>query len=241
MQAAVGSQCVDCVRAARPPAVERARRWNASQPLLVTYVIIAINVAVLVLAALQGAKLLDGEGTVANNLGLFGPFVADGEWYRVVTAGFVHAGIIHLAMNMWVLWTLGRLLEPTLGHLRFAALYGAGMLAGAAGALVVDPNALTVGASGAIFGLLAAAAVGLRHRGVDIWRSGIGQVLVINLVFTFAVPGISIGGHIGGLIGGGLAGWVLLHPLAPRRAPMDLLGPLAVALVSLMVCAVAVS
>jgi len=217
VQASVGSHCLDCVKAAQPPVTERVRRWNAGQPLIATKVLLGLNVAVFL-------------------IGLYGPWVAGGEWYRLVTSGFVHLGLLHLAMNMWVLWILGQLLEPPLGRLRFVSLYFASLLAGAAGVLILDPNALTVGASGAIFGLLGAAVIGLRHRGINIWRTGIGQVLIINLVLTFTIPGISIGGHIGGLVGGFAAGWVLLHPMAHLRRPMDLLAPLVVGVVSVVIC-----
>ena len=141
-----------------------------------------------------------GGGVVARNRqalewGLFGPAVAEGEWYRLVTSGFIHANALHLIMNMFVIWFVGRELEPLLGRLRFGLLYIAALLAGSAGALLMNPNAFTVGASGAAFGLMGALAVGMRLRGIDIWRTGIGSILVINLLFTFAVPGISIGGH----------------------------------------------
>ena len=105
--------------------------------------------------------------------------------------------------------------------MRFGLLYFASLLAGSAGALLLSPNALTVGASGAAFGLMGALAVGMRLRGVDIWRTGIGTLLVINLLFTFAVPGISIGGHLGGLLGGVIAGWVLLQALPWTEADRE--------------------
>ncbi len=94
----------------------------------------------------------------------------------------------------------------------------------------MNPNAFTVGASGAAFGLMGALAVGMRLRGIDIWRTGIGSILVINLLFTFAVPGISIGGHLGGLVGGLVAGWFLLQVRRPGvPAPLvDLVAPMAV-------------
>ena len=99
-----------------------------------------------------------------------------------MTSGFLHFGIIHLAFNMLLLFQLGNLLEPAIGRVRFALLYFAALLAGSAGALILSPNALSGGASGAVFGLMAAAFVGLRNRGVNPFSTGIGSVLVINLV-----------------------------------------------------------
>jgi membrane associated rhomboid family serine protease len=104
------------------------------------------------------------------------------------------------------------LLEPAIGRVRFALLYFAALLAGSAGALLVTPGSLSGGASGAVFGLMAAAFVGLRNRGVNPFSTGIGTVLVINLILTFALPGISIGAHIGGIVGGAAAGWVIMAP-----------------------------
>lgn len=234
MPASVGSQCLDCLKASIPPPVERVKRWNATQHRLVTMTFIAINVAVFVYGALQ-TGVTNGQGSVERNLALFGPFVAEGQWYRLVTSGFVHAGLLHLAMNMFVIWIAGSQLEPLLGRLRFALLYLASLLAGSAGALLLSPDVFTVGASGAAFGLMGALAVGMRHRGMDIWRSGVGTLIVINLVITFAVPGISLGGHLGGLFGGIAAGWPMLRVRRPgvKPPPIDLLAPLLVIALSL--------
>ena len=201
MQASVGSQCVECVRSARPPTVERLRRWNAGQTAIMTKAIIAANVLVFVIG-LNGGNLLNGEGSVQVDLGLNAIPVRNGEWYRLITSGFTHAGLLHLALNMWFIWIIGQMLERAIGSLRFTLLYFAALLAGSAGALIADPYALTVGASGAAFGLLGAMAVGMRQRGMSVLRSDIGMLLILNLVLTFAIPGIAIGGHIGGLIGG---------------------------------------
>ena len=196
-----------------PPPTERIRRWNAHQHRLVTMLFIAINVAVFVYGAIRAGTFV-GRGTVELDLALFGPFVAEGEWYRVVTSGFAHAGVLHLAMNMFVIWMAGSQLEPLLGRLRFTLLYVASLLAGSAGVLLVSPNVFTVGASGAAFGLMGAMAVGMRHRGIDIWRAGVGTVILINLLITVTVPGISLGGHLGGLFGGIAAGWAMLRVAA---------------------------
>jgi membrane associated rhomboid family serine protease len=210
--AAVGAHCVECVKAAGPSKVIEVRRWNARHDFLITSILIAINAAVFVIGSLRpglpnGAS---GSDRTFESYALYGPYIRlRHEWWRIVTSGFLHANFFHLLMNMAVLAQLGRLLEGPLGRVRYTTLYAVGLLGGAAGALLVTPNSPTVGASGAIFGLLGCTAVIMRQRGINVWQSGIGALIVINLVITFAVPGISVGGHVGGLLSGGAAGYFL--------------------------------
>jgi membrane associated rhomboid family serine protease len=218
--APVGSHCFECIRAARPPARERARRWNAAAGVVATKVLIATNVLAYVLIAASAAGGRSG-GNLEARLVLFGPAVASGQWYRMVTTGFVHFGLLHLAFNMLLLYRLGLILEPALGRLRFAMLYGAALLAGSFGALLLTPHVATGGASGAVFGLLGAVAVGMRQRGISLRETGIRALLVLNLLFTVAVPGISIGGHLGGLAGGAAVGWVMLRSPSSRRGVLE--------------------
>jgi membrane associated rhomboid family serine protease len=191
------------VRSARPSTATRAKYWNASQNVLVTRTIIAINIVVYF-------------WTVAGNrefdLGLSKFYIDNGEYYRIISSGFLHFSILHVGMNMFLLWQLGQLLESAMGRVRFTSLYFICMIGGAIGALILEPNALTGGASGAVFGLMAAAAVGLHQRGVNPFRTGIGTTLILNLVITFAIPGISIGGHLGGALTGAALGYVMLKP-----------------------------
>ncbi|HYN34438.1 MAG TPA: rhomboid family intramembrane serine protease [Ilumatobacteraceae bacterium] len=133
-------------------------------------------------------------------------------WYRLVTSGFMHFGIIHLAFNMYFLLSLGRMLEPALGRVQFLLLYMAALLGGSLGVIVMGGAGITAGASGAVFGLLAAATIGLWRRGVNPFTTGIGATLILNLFITFAIPGISIGGHVGGIIAGSICGLVMLAP-----------------------------
>jgi membrane associated rhomboid family serine protease len=127
--------------------------------------------------------------------------VANGEWWRLLTAAFLHHGPIHLALNMVALWLIGGPLEQMLGHGRYLMLYIVSGLAGSAGALLVEPRAITVGASGAIFGIIGALLVVEYQRTGTIVGPAL-SLLVVNLAFTFFIPGISIGGHLGGLVGG---------------------------------------
>jgi membrane associated rhomboid family serine protease len=119
---------------------------------------------------------------------------------------------------MYLLWLLGNLLEPTLGSGRFAALYFTALLWGAFGAVVAQPHVATVGASGAVFGLMGAAAVEQRARGINPFQTDIGVLILLNLVLSFVLSNISIGGHIGGLIGGILVG-VAFEGTARMRRP----------------------
>jgi membrane associated rhomboid family serine protease len=244
VQAQVGSHCVECAKRARPDVRTRTRYWTARQPTLVTYSLIALNLAVFAWVGIEDPDSLSGTGRITQaqfNLGLAKPLLAQGEWYRLVTAGFLHFGIIHIALNMWLLFQLGQLLEPAIGRVRFGLLYFAALLAGSAGALLLEPNTLVGGASGAVFGLMGAAFVGLRHRGVNPLSTGLGTVLVLNLIFTFTIPGISIGGHIGGIIGGAVAGWVVLAP-THKGVPVwaTYVAPLAVMAISVIVSVVVV-
>jgi membrane associated rhomboid family serine protease len=234
VQAAVGSQCVECVRSARPAAPERIRRQWAGITTPITKALIAANVIVFVIG-LSGGSVWDSDGSVQTDLGLFGPAVQDGEWYRIITSGFTHAGLLHLGLNMYFIWIIGQMLERAIGSMRFTLLYFAALLAGSAGAMIADPLALTVGASGAAFGLLGAAVVGMRQRGVAVMQSQLGVLLVLNLVLTFAIPGIAIGGHIGGLVGGGICGTALLAPRR-ERAWWELVVPVVVMVASVALC-----
>jgi membrane associated rhomboid family serine protease len=174
-----------------------------------TYILIGINV----LAGI--GSLLGGGGATSSSLthdgGLSAHFIADGEYYRLITAGFLHAGLFHLLTNMLSLWILGTIIEPAIGRWRFGLIYFVSLLCGSFGALLLSPDELTVGASGAIFGLLAAAAVVAWNRGFSLMESGLGIWIGLNLLITFTVPNISIGGHLGGLVGGGITALLLLE------------------------------
>jgi membrane associated rhomboid family serine protease len=218
-QVEIGSQCADCIRSARLAPKERVRYWSAAQHQLVTRALIAIN-AGLFLWVLLGPSTSVLGGAINSrefDMALSLEPVQNGEWYRLVSSGFLHYGLLHIGMNMFLLWQLGQALEPALGRTRFTLLYFASMLGGAAGALALSPNALTGGASGAVFGLMAATTVGLQQRGVNPIQSGIGITLLINLLITFTIPGISIGGHLGGALMGAVVGYFMLDPRWSRK------------------------
>jgi membrane associated rhomboid family serine protease len=176
-----------------------------------TVVLIALNAVAYLIEITAGSGGLDGVGgKIVADYALFGPAVAEGEWYRLVTSGFLHASLIHIGFNMLLLYFLGRLLEPALGTPRFLALYFASLLAGSFGALLLDPNALTLGASGAVFGLAGATFVIARGRGMDAIAGEIGFLIVFNLIFSFVGSRISVGGHLGGLAAGLLCGLAIV-------------------------------
>lgn len=216
VQASVGSQCRDCAKAGQPSTSVRVRRWTASKPTLVTYAIIAINVAVFLWMVISDSKALGSQLTEGQfDLGLNKRLLNyNHEWYRLVTSGFIHFGVLHILMNMFLLFQLGQMLEPMLDRVRFGLLYFACLLGGSLGVLILDGNGLSItgGASGAVFGLMTAAAIGLHRRGVNIFSTGLGTVLLLNIVLTFSIAGISKGGHLGGIAAGAVCALGMLAP-----------------------------
>ncbi|HEX5542004.1 MAG TPA: rhomboid family intramembrane serine protease [Micromonospora sp.] len=235
-EASVGHQCPECVaegRRTQRPVRTAFGGSAAGQHGFVTKTLIGINVAVALLAAgigglgaiaggawgglLGGGTALHLHGAMLG-YGVYvpgGPLhgVVAGEYYRLFTSMFLHYGLLHLLMNMWALWIIGRTLEGALGRARFLTLYLVSGLGGSVAVYYFAPTSLAAGASGAIFGLFAALFVILRRLGRD--TSGVVPILVINLIFTFTVPGISIAGHLGGLVVGAIAAAILAY--APRR------------------------
>lgn len=200
----------------------RVKRWNATQTDIATRILIAVNVAVFIWVVAGGTSGVLSGGNInirQYNLALREDFLADGEWYRLITAGFLHFGVFHILMNMILLFQLGRILEPALGSTRFVLLYFAALLGGSVGSIIISPDSLAGGASGAVFGLMAAASVALHQRGINPFQTGIGAVLLINLLITFTIPGISIGGHVGGAIAGAAVGYCMLQPQWQRSMP----------------------
>ncbi|MEH0821977.1 MULTISPECIES: rhomboid family intramembrane serine protease [unclassified Micromonospora] len=254
-EASVGHQCPECVNEGRRsvrPARTAFGGGAAGRRGLVTRTLIALNVLAMVLSILsdRGGDSMAGGSGLGGLLGGGTPLtqwgavlaqwppqfpvegVATGEWYRLVTAMFLHYGLVHLLLNMWALWVLGRDLEALLGPLRFLTLYlVAGLGGNVAAYLFSDPDAPTAGASTAIFGLFAAVFVIMRRLGRD--TSAIVPILVINLIFTFTVPNISVPGHLGGLVTGAAMGWVMAYAPRMRRSFFQSAGT-AVILVALL-------
>ena len=214
--AAVGHQCVECVQAGaqtiRQPRTPFGGRQRSATP-VVTYALIAVNVAAFI--AEMASRSWQQELT------LWPPAVAEGQFYRLVTAAFLHYGATHLVLNMWALYVVGPPLEMWLGRLRFGALYALSGLGGSVLVYLISPlNSATAGASGAIFGLFGATFVVARRLTLDVrW---VAAVIVINLVFTFVVPAISSQriswqAHVGGLVTGALVAAAYVYPPKERR------------------------
>jgi membrane associated rhomboid family serine protease len=241
----VGMRCPECsrqrTRVVRNPT--GAPGQFSAFPATVT--LIAINVVVYLIEIAGGSGGINNpSGKVVFNFGLFGPFVHEGDWYRLLTSGFLHASLIHIGFNMFLLYFIGRILEPALGTLRFTVLYFAALLAGSLGVMILDPNALTLGASGAIFGILGATFVLARGRGMDAIAGEIGFLIVINLIFSFTAANVSIGAHLGGLVAGVICGGAIVLGERGRfgrnRLPFELAAMVAIGVIS-VVLAIAIS
>jgi membrane associated rhomboid family serine protease len=199
----VGMRCPECARQ-RTRVTQGVGEAGLFVSAPATFILIGLNAAAFLAQIATGGGGFDlGGSSLVLDFGLYGPLVNEGEWYRLVTSGFLHAGLIHLGFNMFALYFLGRLLEPSIGTPRFLGIYLASLLGGAFGALLLSPDALTVGASGAIFGIFGAAFVIARGRGFDAVAQSIGVILLLNLAISIAGSShISLGGHLGGLVAG---------------------------------------
>jgi membrane associated rhomboid family serine protease len=201
--AAVGLRCPDHAgtrKRVNPPRVVRRAPMGATDA-LVTKTLIALNLAIYLITVVQGHGINSPGGSLLAKLWLDAPDVANGGWWRLISAAFLHASILHIGFNMYVLWVIGAPVEQYLGRARYIALYFVSGLAGSAGALLLNPLSVTVGASGAIFGILGAMLI-IEWQTTGRLAGNAMTLIVINLALSFAIAGISIGGHVGGLIGG---------------------------------------
>jgi membrane associated rhomboid family serine protease len=251
-EAAVGHQCPECVAEGRR--TQRVARTafgavrGAGERGYVTLTLVVVNVLMLAWSALSNPQplkaliggggsglggALGGETPLMDKLAVIGqvtttdgvthPYgVANGEYYRLFTAMFMHYGLLHLLTNMWALWILGRALEAMLGPGRFLALYVVCGLGGSVASYVFQPDALSAGASTAIFGLFSALFITLRK--LKLSTSGVVPLIIINLIFTFSVPGISIAGHVGGLVTGLVAGFAVAYAPRSNRTVLQFVG-----------------
>ncbi len=234
----VGMRCPECA-SQRTRVVRGVGEVGLFASAPATFILIALNVAAF-LAEIASASggLGAGNSSVAIDFGLYGPFVAEGEWYRLLSGGFLHNDLLHIGFNMFALYFLGRLLEPSIGTPRFVAVYVASLFGGAFGALLLSPDALTIGASGAVFGIFGATFVIARGRGVDSLAGTIGAILLINLALSFTRAHISLGGHLGGLFAGVACALVIMAGergmLGQRHFPAEMIAMAAVAVLSIV-------
>jgi membrane associated rhomboid family serine protease len=232
----VGMRCPECARQRT-----KVKTMRSVEEPVATYALIAVNVIV-------GIGLIMGGSQLYEMFAVSRGTVADGEWYRLVTSGFIHGTgssnsvFLHLGSNMLALWILGGLLEPAVGRVKFLVIYFVSLLAGSFGALLLTDVGPTAGASGAVFGLMGAAILVMRRRGMGLMESGLGLWLGLNLLITFTYSGISIGGHIGGLLAGIVTCFLLVdlpgRVSVPRMVPIALCAAIGAASI---VAAIAVS
>lgn len=235
--APVGIKCPDHAGVGAPRqsaqrTIRQAQRTFGGFTAPATVALVAINVLVYLVTVSQGSGVAQPGGRIFTDGALIGRAIHEnGEWYRLVTAMFLHGSLLHLAFNMLALYWLGTVVEQALGTWRFILLYFVSGIAGSAGALVLSSqDALTVGASGAIYGILGALLV-LEYRATGTFAGQALGLIVVNLAITFAIPNISVGGHLGGLAGGILATFALAHY---RYARPRSLGPALVVLIALV-------
>lgn len=229
-EASVGYQCIDCVQTGQKQQAASHAQYRRSgfgqrtvagavpQPkAIVTPVLIALNVLVFAFTAIQAGNPLQNQNSATFEWGVLWPYAIsfEGEWWRLLASGFLHYGLIHLAMNMFALWVLGRDLEMVLGRLRFVALYVVSLVGGAAAVYAFgEVNAATAGASGAIFGLMGAMAVVVFRLKLNPTNALV--IIGLNVVLTISIPGISLLGHLGGLVVGVLVAAALVY--APEKS-----------------------
>ncbi|MBV9414662.1 MAG: rhomboid family intramembrane serine protease [Solirubrobacterales bacterium] len=229
----VGMRCPECARERT-----QVRRMPAlGQTPVATQALIGLNVLAFLVETAAGAPLGGGgTGTVWDHGVLYGPLIhSNHEYWRLVTGGFLHDGLFHLFVNMISLWFVGSALEPAIGRINFLAVYFVSLLAGSFGALWFQPAIPTLGASGAIFGIFGALIIVAHKRGIPIWQSGLGYVLVFNLLFSLTIRGISVGDHLGGLVGGLITGWLIVEVAERRRmAALALVGCAVVGVASVI-------
>jgi len=202
--ASVGVHCPECTKSTKQR-VYTPQTLPGSQG-LVTKTLVGINVGVWVLTIAALDATVSGAGFVGRDYGTWGPAIdVDNEIWRVFSGGFLHSGLLHIAFNMYLLWQLGQQIERVIGAPRFIAVYMASLLGGSFGALLLDPQVPVVGASGAVFGLIGFTVLMYRSRGIGIFDTGLGFLIVINALYSLR-GGVSLGGHLGGFLVGVLLG-----------------------------------
>ncbi|WP_333778658.1 rhomboid family intramembrane serine protease [Streptomyces sp. IBSBF 3136] len=229
VSASVGFQCPDCVRTGsgtgHAPAASQPRTMAGgtvtADPRLLTKILIGVNLAVFLVQMAVGDSFTNRFELIGQAYTHFLPGVqgvAEGQYYRLLTAMFLHGGYAHILFNMLSLWWIGGPLEAALGRARYLTLYFVSGLAGSALTyLIAEPNVASLGASGAIFGLFGATGVLMRRLNYDL--RPLFALLVINLIITFT-PGFNIAweAHIGGLVAGVVTGYAMVHAPREKRA-----------------------
>ncbi len=204
-QASVGFHCPECTKDNKQT-VYNTRNLPGERS-LVTRALIAINAVIWVITLVALGGNVNSIGIeAARDFATWGPPIAeDFELWRIFSGGFLHSGFIHIGFNMYLLWQLGQQLERALGERDYIAVYIVSLIGGSLGALLLSPTSPTVGASGAVFGLIGFTVLFFRSRGIGLFDTGLGFLIVVNILFSFR-GGVSLGGHLGGFLVGLLLG-----------------------------------
>jgi membrane associated rhomboid family serine protease len=203
--ASIGYQCPACASDSTPviKGINRNRFIPNQKNTPVTKFLSISLIAIFLLQELTGTLLV-------KSFALFAPLVTSGEWWRLISAGFLHGSIIHLLFNVYILWVIGSQLESIVGNIKFIIIYFVSLLGGSVASYLFSPfGSYSIGASGAIFGLMGAMLVVGRKRNLDI--SQITTLVAINVVIGFVLSGIDWRAHLGGLATGAFITWVLLN------------------------------
>jgi membrane associated rhomboid family serine protease len=203
--ASIGYQCPSCASDSIPviTGINRNRFIPNQKNTPVTKFLSISLIAIFLLQELTGTLLV-------KSFALFAPLVTSGEWWRLITAGFLHGSILHLIFNVYILWVIGSQLESIVRNIKFIIIYFVSLLGGSLASYLFSPfGSYSIGASGAIFGLMGAMLVVGRKRNLDI--SQITTLVAINVVIGFVLSGIDWRAHLGGLAAGAFITWVLIN------------------------------
>jgi membrane associated rhomboid family serine protease len=246
-EASVGHQCVDCVnegvKSVRPARTVSGAKAGRGRRLVVVPALILVNVAAFAATAVQAGSIVDNSRSTLFQDGTLVPaFVSAGEWWRLVTSGFLHFGNyggygpVHLLFNMFALWVIGRDLEVVLGRGRFLAVYLISLLGGSTAVMLFgDAGGGVAGASGAVYGVFGGIAVVVFKARMN--PTPVLTLIAINIFLSVTLPGISLLGHIGGLVAGTLATAAMVYSPPARRFQVQLAA--CIALLVIMLVAVA--
>ena len=235
--ASVGFHCPECTKSGAQQ-VYRARDLQTVPRFI--YVLMGLSIVTFVAQGVSSSGSGFTSGDVVERGILFGPLVRQGEYWRLVTSGFLHADLFHIGLNMYALYLFGPAVERSVGALRMALIYLGGLLGGAAAVMLFNFGAPTLGASGAVLGLAGGLAAILWSRGIAITQTSLGTLFLLNLALPLLIPRISFWGHFGGIAGGFLVGWLVSFLPGKFRQPDGVANGLAaIVIVALAVVGVA--
>lgn len=213
--ASVGFHCPECLKGDNQKVLSRSNNFGEKSYTPIVSALIVVNALIFLYGmAIGNQESRQFEFDFLLNASLI---TFDDSWWRVLTSGFLHANLIHVGFNMYLLFAIGQQLEKRYGWMTFAGLYLAGLLGGSLGVFLIEPTSRAVGASGAVFALMGFLMVIQWKNGINVMQSGIGRLVMLNIMFSF-MPGISKGGHFGGLIAGCLAALIVTDML-PKFTP----------------------